>query len=179
MSLPDSSPDETPDVPAENPEGKYYLAGESDARTGFIADLHSLADYLAANPEVPVPRYGCSILVVASGTDEEKVSQVDAVSRLLGQRPADDRETGGHYEVVRSFGSIHYQFFGVPAAQRARHQAWRSYANSVEPEEPAAPTRLAAEAFPAHEASAVSPAQASDGHRPAGITPRTRRGTTP
>jgi hypothetical protein len=178
MSLPDSTPNEPLDVPTDAPGGTYYLAGESDARTGFIADLHALADYLAANPEVPVPRYGCSILVVASGTDEEKASQVVTVSRLLDVQPADDKEADDRYEVVRSFGSIEYKFFGVPANQIARHQAWRSYADAVEPEEPAPPAHLAAQAFPALKAGPAPPVPASDGHHSARSTPCIGRGKT-
>ena len=167
-------------VPAEDPGGAYYLVGESDARTRFIADLRSFADFLAANPEVPAPRHGCSILVVASGTDEEKVSQVDAVSRLLNEQPTDARGAGGNYEVARAFGSIEYLFFGVPADQRARHRAWLSYAGAVEPDEPTAPAHLAAEAFPSPEASAASPpASAPDGDQPTEMAPRAGRGKTP
>jgi hypothetical protein len=180
MSVRDSNPNESLNVPADDPEGTYYyLAGESDARTEFIADLHSLAGYLAANPEVPVPRYGCRILVVASGTDEEKTSQVVAVSRLLDVQPPDNEEADDRYEVVRSFGSIEYKFFGTPADQMARFQAWRSYADAVEPEGPAPSAHLAGQAFPVLEVGTASPVPPSDDHQPARSTPRTRRGKTP
>lgn len=148
-------------------------SGVPDARAGFVADLRSLADYLAANPEVPVPRYGWTIFVHATGTDEEEFAQVDAVSEILGEKPTDRRETSGGYAVVRSFGSVEYQFDAHTSDSMARHRAFMSYADSVEPETPAEPVRLAAEAFPADgDAVASHPAQTADSHRRAEIPRR-------
>ena len=44
----------------------------------LVADLRSLADYLAPNPAVAVRLYGWKVAVHAEGTDSEQFSQVDA-----------------------------------------------------------------------------------------------------
>lgn len=162
MSATDANASDVPDVPGEGINGTYYLAGDSDARATFVADLRSLTDYLAAHPEVPVPRFGWSVTVIASGTDEEKFSQVDAVSRILDELPKVKSETNSHYQVKRSFGLVRYEFVAISADQSARHQAWRSYADSVEPETSVTPVHLVAEDFPAETGGPVScPARAA------------------
>jgi len=145
------------------------LVGDSPERDAVVAGLRALAGYLAANPAVPIPPYGWDVLVHAQGTDSEQFSQVDLVSEIMGERPADQRATTGHHHVERSFGPVTYRFAGIAGHRMARHQAWASYADSVVPDEaPAEPARLAAAAFPAGPAAAVPVPGQPQGSRLAG-----------
>jgi len=62
------------------------LVGDCPERAAVVAGLRTLAGYLAANPAVPVPRYGCEVPVHAEGTDSEQFSQVDLVGEIIGER---------------------------------------------------------------------------------------------
>src|ERR1700691_4123855 len=125
------------------------LVGDSPERDAVVTGLRALADYLAANPAVPIPPHGWAASVHAEGTDSEQFSQVDLVSEIIGERPVDQRAAIGHHLVQRSFGPITYRFVGISERRMAQHHAWVSYADSVVPDEPSAePARLAATAFP-------------------------------
>ena len=128
--------------------------GDTAERAKLIAGLRSLADYLAANPSVPIPSYGWRFAVYAEGTDSEQFSQVDLVAEIMGERPVDRRADTGHHQVRRSFGPVSYEFVAIADWRMAQHTAGMSYADSVTPDAPARPpAQLAAEAFPGREAS--------------------------
>ena len=65
--------------------------GDAPERAELVAGLRSLADYLAADPSVPVPPYGWRVAVYAEGTDSEQFAQVDLVAEITGERPVDRR----------------------------------------------------------------------------------------
>jgi hypothetical protein len=62
----------------------------STHRTDFTAGLRALADYLDANPGVPVPEFSAAILIHIYGTDDEQRIEVDRVAELLGVSVLDD-----------------------------------------------------------------------------------------
>ena len=171
---------------AVQPEEQSALctAGDSAERAEFVAGLHALADYLAANPGIPIP-YGRHYLQVhAAGSDEQQRAQADLVSRMLGQPVNDRTSNGGHYEVTRSFGPVSYEFTAIPAARMAEHHALMSYRDSVAPdtvEKPAAEAaRIAEAAFPAAaNPPAPSRPRGAVGHSPARLPRFTARGRNP
>jgi hypothetical protein len=157
------------------------LVGDTPERAAVVAGLRALASYLAANPAVPVPPHGWEVLVHAQGTDSQQFSQVDLVSQILGERPADERAGIGHHHVERSFGPVTYRFVGISERRMAQHRAWESYAGSVVPDEHAAqPAELAATAFPARQAAGIPvPARSQPSRRLAGTRRRPEPGMAP
>jgi hypothetical protein len=153
------------------------LIGDTPGRAELIAGLRLLANYLAANPSVPVPAHRWKVTVDAEGTDSEQFSQVDLVAEVMGERPVDRRAATGHHHVERSFGPVIYEFSAIAGWRMAQHRDRMSYADSVVLDSPA---RLAAEAFPA---TAQAAAHASEPPRMASgpRAPRTARraGMTP
>ena len=144
------------------------LVGDEPGRARLVSGLRALADYLESAPAVPVQPYGVHIVVHAQGTDSEMKAQVDLVGEILGAPPDEEDPGSGHYEVRQSFGPVTYKFLAISDERMARHAAFMSYAQSVEPDFPAGqPPGLAATAFPV-----TPPAQA-----PAG--PRGRTGEAP
>lgn len=103
-------------------------------RKAFITGLHDLADYLTANPDVPVPPYGETILVHADSADHGGREQVDHIAALLGTPVHDETADGGHYTSDRTFGPVAYCAVAIPDAARARHKAHESYWGCVTPD---------------------------------------------
>ncbi|WP_248965419.1 hypothetical protein [Sphaerisporangium perillae] len=85
------------------------MTTDPSARTEFIAGLRRLADFLAANPKVPIPAYGTDIQVNTFGTDSDKRAAVDRIAELIAS-PATDGTT---YETTRDFGPITYRAAAV------------------------------------------------------------------
>jgi hypothetical protein len=100
-------------------------------RAEFIAGLHALADYLNANPAVPVPAFSVDVLIHVRGTDDQQRTEVDRVAELLGVSAEDWTAHGGHYTAARSFGPVEYRCVAIPAAVMALHEARQSYARSI------------------------------------------------
>lgn len=123
--------------------------GDAPDRAELVAGLRSLADYLAADPSVPVPPYGWRVAVYAEGTDSEQFAQVDLVAEITAEQPADRRAATGHHSVQRSFGPVSYEFTAISERRMTQYRAGMSYAASVVPDTPPGPPAcLAAEAFP-------------------------------
>lgn len=97
-------------------------------RAAFIDGLRALADYLEANPELPVPTYGRDICIHLAGTDIEKRAQIQRFADLIDTRP----DFGDHYTATRHFGPISYEFAAIPAAWTAEHEARNSYAPNIQ-----------------------------------------------
>jgi hypothetical protein len=70
--------------------------GDAPERAELVAGLRSLADYLAADPSVPVPPHGWRVAVYAEGADSEQFAQVDLVAEIIGEQ----RPTGGQPPVI-------------------------------------------------------------------------------
>ena len=87
----------------------------------MVAGLRALADFLEANPAVPIPRYEHSFRVSTSGSDEQKRSQVKFASLAIGGEVTDDTQ-GGHYSTQRQFGSVTYRIVAVSGAAMRRWQ---------------------------------------------------------
>lgn len=103
------------------------------ARLQFIAGLHALADYLAANPAIPVSSHGDQIIVSVNSPEEGGRAQVHHAARLLGATVTDHTRHGGHLYAEKAFGSLIFRVVSIPEACMARHEALWSYEGSVLP----------------------------------------------
>jgi hypothetical protein len=103
------------------------VPGDLFARHQTIAGLRALADFLEANPGVPVNPYGWDVSYHPRDTDEHQAAEVDRIAALLDTVPVDDRPHGGHYTASKTFGRITYTAVHVPARRMAAHEALMSY----------------------------------------------------
>ncbi|MGI5206476.1 hypothetical protein ACQEU6_33500 [Spirillospora sp. CA-108201] len=107
------------------------VPGDLFARHQTIAGLRALADFLEANPAVPVKEYGGDYSVYTrTGDDASAVAVVDQVAALLNTEVTDDRP-GGHYIASKTFGRITYQIVHIPARQMDEHHAQNSYCANI------------------------------------------------
>ncbi|GAA4640733.1 hypothetical protein GCM10023196_107390 [Actinoallomurus vinaceus] len=104
------------------------VPGDLFARRQTIAGLRALADFLEANPGVPVNEYGWEVSYHPRGTDEDQAAEVDRIAALLDAAPVDDRPDDGHYTVAKTFGRITYKVVHIPARQMDAYDALMSYA---------------------------------------------------
>lgn len=104
----------------------------ADDRAALIAGLRDLADFIEANPAVPVPPYlSAHISIPAPGSDDdEKRAFVDTTAASLGTTAA-YVDPSGHYMTARTFGPVEFHVFTIPAAAHARYDALNSYRDSV------------------------------------------------
>jgi hypothetical protein len=102
-------------------------------RADLIAGLHALADFLDANPALPIPEFSADLLVHARGTDAEQRTEVDRVAGLLDASVDDRTARGGHYTATRGFGPVEYRCVAIPAKVMALHEARRTCARSIIP----------------------------------------------
>jgi hypothetical protein len=110
------------------------VPGDLFARTQTIAGLRALADFLEANPGVPVHEYGWEVRHHTRGTDEEEAAEIDRIAALLDATPADERNDGGHYTASKTFGHITYTAVHIPARRMDAHHALMSYAPAFRPQ---------------------------------------------
>jgi hypothetical protein len=87
----------------------------------MVAGLRALANFLEANPAVPIPRNGLEFGVATSGSDEQKRSQVKFAGLAIGEDVTDNAE-GTHSSVRRRFGPVSYHIFAVSGAHLQRFQ---------------------------------------------------------
>ena len=113
-----------------------FTTTDPAARQALITGLRDLADYLASNPAVSVPRYGIEITVFASSTEDGGCAEVDRFARQLGVPVCDDLDHGGRYWAARSFGPVGYTMSAISDYQMARHHAETSYRGCVTPDAP-------------------------------------------
>lgn len=118
--------DNEADAPVGNPVANPQL------RAALIAGLRDLADFIEANPAVPVPSYvSARISIPAPGADDdEKRAFVDSAAAALGTTAA-YAAPSGHYTTGRTFGPVGFEVFMIPAAAHARHDALDSYRHSI------------------------------------------------
>jgi hypothetical protein len=107
-----------------------FYSTDPEERVGFITSLRELADFLASNPGVPAPKYGCQISLNADAYEDGGKAQVDHIARLLDARIT-DHTPDGHYAADRSFGRILYRAVSIPDAWTARRNAQQSYEDCI------------------------------------------------
>ncbi|MEV0619326.1 hypothetical protein AB0I81_38830 [Nonomuraea sp. NPDC050404] len=95
-------------------------------RDRLIADLRGLADFLARNPELPVPRYGpVSVRVhprydTNATTEAEALAEVERIAALLG---VTTRAEYGQHVACADFGTVAYEAILVTRAARDRRDS--------------------------------------------------------
>lgn len=108
------------------------VPGDLFARHQTITGLRALADFLEANPAVPIKEYGGDYNVYTrTGDDAAAVAAVDQVAALLNTEVTDDRPRDGHYIASKTFGRITYQIVHIPARQMDEHHAHNSYRDNI------------------------------------------------
>jgi hypothetical protein len=108
------------------------VPGDLFARHQTIAGLRALADFLEANPAVPVNEYGREYNVYTRAEDEAAaVAVVDQVAALLGAEVTDTRPDGGHYSAEKTFGRITYGIVHVPQRCQDELEAHMSYRDNI------------------------------------------------
>ncbi|XRQ08895.1 hypothetical protein ACN3XK_72505 [Actinomadura welshii] len=108
------------------------VPGDLFARHQTIAGLRALADFLEANPAVPVKEYGETYHVpIRADDDATAAAIVDKTAALLGVNAEHDTARGGHYLATRTFGRIAYTVFHIPEQARAAHLARDSYRTNI------------------------------------------------
>jgi hypothetical protein len=108
-------------------------AGSADDRAAFVAGLRAVADFLEANPAVPVPQsyHRQDITFFPDGdTDDQRRAAVDLIACAMGV-PAADPDGYGHYRAERMFGPVAYRALMISTAARTRADARDSYADVI------------------------------------------------
>ena len=101
-------------------------------RREFIDGLRQLADYLAANPALPVPGHETDIIVLASDAEDGGITQILELSIQLA---APFAERDGFYRTARKFGPLTYKGVSQCRASLAHYRAYLSYYGRVTPDE--------------------------------------------
>jgi hypothetical protein len=99
-------------------------------RAEFIASLDLLAEFLAKNPDVPVPVHGAEITLHANLYEDGGKAQIEYIAHLLHARIFDETPDG-HCTVYRTFGRIGYGAVSIPGTAKARREARHSYDDSI------------------------------------------------
>jgi hypothetical protein len=103
---------------------------EQTPREQLIAGLHALADFLAANPGLPVHHgHTFHIHPALDGSDEEQCAAVDDAARLLGVEVVAER---GHVEAIRMFGPVELKVAAISADTMAIHTSAMAYKHNLE-----------------------------------------------
>ena len=95
----------------------------SEERTGIIAGLRDLADFLDGNPDVPAPLSTVVYVFPADGSDAKMLAEIDVIAGRIGATATDAGSPRGHYVAVRDFGPVQYRAVAIP--HRARHDSGR------------------------------------------------------
>jgi hypothetical protein len=109
------------------------VPGDLLARTRTVNGLRELADFLQANPAVPVHDYGWTFSIYGRRgvPDAYQRAEVDHIAELLGVQVRDETARGGHYYASRSFGLITYEAVHISAQRVAAYEAETSYRDNI------------------------------------------------
>ncbi|WP_062440054.1 hypothetical protein [Herbidospora daliensis] len=104
-----------------------------DRHSALIAGLRDLADFLDANPGVPVPSTEIAITVYPPRADDEEMrAVVDTMAAGLGTEIKPSDLSHGHYSTCRSFGPVLYGAVAIMRQARERYAAQSSYEDNVQ-----------------------------------------------
>lgn len=102
-------------------------------RAQTIAGLRALADFLEANPRIPIRPEGADYAFFSHRTDDAaERAEIDIIATALGEPVHDETSEGGEYTVTKTFGAITYHAIHIPAHRRAVYRAYGDLADSIE-----------------------------------------------
>jgi hypothetical protein len=94
----------------------------SEERERLIAGLRELADFLAQNPDVPVPRHTDVLVFPDRGSNEEMFAEIDVIAQQISAAASDADSPAGHYSAGRDFGPVHYRAVAIPHRDDANNE---------------------------------------------------------
>lgn len=100
-----------------------------------VDGLRALADFLEANPTVPVNPYRSEIQITMSArtsklTEAEQRAEIDRIAALFRAPVMDSTRDGGHYETQIAFGLVRYKISHIPAVRMDEWYGLMSYRDS-------------------------------------------------
>jgi hypothetical protein len=95
--------------------------GLSESSADFVAGLRKLADFIEANPDLPIPGWA-HVTYFPDGADPEQHEEIDRVADIIGRETSWNKERT-QYTVSRTFGPVTYKAALVLKAEKARYQA--------------------------------------------------------
>jgi hypothetical protein len=101
--------------------------GLPESSATFVAGLRKLAEFIEANPDLPVPGWA-HVTHFPDGADPEQHEEVDRVADILGREASWNPERT-QYTVSRTFGPVTYKAALVLKAEKDRYQAHMSKYN--------------------------------------------------
>ncbi|MEU4239765.1 hypothetical protein [Actinoplanes sp. NPDC026619] len=113
------------------------ISSAQDARReALVNGLHSLADFLAANPDAPTHGSGEVHYSVFADSDQAGLARLAEIAAAIGVeitdngcgRPGADTT---HFYARRRFGPVTYEASYITEAHMADYQAHMSYRDSV------------------------------------------------
>jgi hypothetical protein len=120
--------------------------GNFEQRIAYITALRDLADWLEANPDVPVPSYGHDLQLSLCGTEEQRRQDMQDMGAVFGSAPVDPYGDGTHLEVAKQFGPIKYfVHFASEAFTEEYHEKERLGAEALAAKKAAEQEELVAE----------------------------------
>ncbi|OLT24909.1 hypothetical protein BJF83_23560 [Nocardiopsis sp. CNR-923] len=112
---------------------RFSDAASGGRRCRIIGDLRELADFLDANPDLPISPHTSVDLAYFPHTDRdaEAFAEVACAGAVLGVMPAWE---GDHLVVEHVRGSARYRVVAIPEKVRAQYRAWLTYTGHVRPD---------------------------------------------
>ncbi|WP_131740281.1 hypothetical protein [Actinomadura roseirufa] len=122
----------TPNTPRVICSPGPIVPGDLFSRHQTIAGLRALADFLEANPAVPVEEYGHTYNVwINADTDDGGRSGIAALAAHLGEAFEDRIAHGGHCTTRKTFGRIRYSAVYIPNRRMTELKARSSYEANI------------------------------------------------
>ncbi|WP_066361068.1 hypothetical protein [Herbidospora mongoliensis] len=104
-----------------------------DRHSALIGGLRDLADFLDANPAVPVPSTEITITVYPTRADDEEMrAVVDTMAAGLGAEINPNDLPYGHYSTCRNFGPVQYGAVAIMREAREKYAAQTSYEDNIQ-----------------------------------------------
>ena len=101
-------------------------------REEFTRGLRELADFLDANPRIPVPSIETKIILAVNDAEDGGITEIVGLSIELA---APFAESNGFYRTARKFGSVTYVGVSQTRASLAQFRASNSYYGCVTPDD--------------------------------------------